>query len=434
MNLRSRDRQHYLFFIITGISLILSVKLLYFIKQQAVNLLYSDHWTYLKPLLEDQGALSRFTYQHGPHRQGLGFLISGYLLEISNWNTNLDSYFMGIVLILSNLAFLYLLRLLNGKISITDFIPSILILSPLHYETILLAPNSSHSIVPFFLIIISCFGFIIKNKIIANIYTLVLAYLLLFTGFGVFAGLILFAIVNVRYILLILKQRDILLCLSGLLFTCLSLFHYFFTYNIHFATYDFTLNAPTGSEYLRFLCFLWAGVFQIRPPFALIIGALVVSSMVFALLLNIYQLKKSLAISNQISLYLIVSALIYTIATTTGRISTGEDFAQGSRYMTLAITGILGIYILISSLKNFHLISFFNFILFVFSLNNINLDTTHKEVLEGFQNIKRRFLTAYSPNKTLAENEATAGVILLGATEERFQIIKSKGVHFKNSD
>ena len=44
--------------------------------------------------------------------------------------------------------------------------------------------------------------------------------------------------------------------------------------------------------------------------------------------------------------------------------------------------------------------------------------------------MKRNFLTHYSKDKTLSEVQLAAGVIIPGASEERFKWLQERGIHF----
>jgi len=411
-------------------SFLLSIKLICFVKLHAVNLLFSDHWTYLKPLFDDSGAWERFNYQHGPHRQGLGFLISGWLMQISNWNTNLDSYFIGVVLCFSNILLLLLFRTLRGKFIWSDILCPLLILSPIHYETILLAPNSSHSIIPLFLIIASCLGFIIKNQLYASMYLLLSGFLLVYTGFGLFAGLLLLSYLAAKALHKAIEKENTFFNCRIFFLSLAPPFAYFWSYNMQFATYDFSLEPPASIQYVEFICFLWAGVFQIRPPYAFRFGAILLLTLLVSTLFLFKEFYKTRDGKYLIPLYLIVSSLIYTIAVSTGRIQTGANFAQGSRYMSLPMLGIFGSYIFLNSISINWLKTSSSSILLIFSLNDVFLDKTHTEVLEGFQSMKRQFLVAYSPDKSLAQVQTDSGVLIPGATEEQFYFLQKRGLHF----
>lgn len=434
MLLNQIRRDKYSLYIIILFSILLSVRLLKFIDATAVNLLFSDHWTYLKPMFENGNAWDRFTYQHGPHRQGLGFVISGWLMQASNWDTRVDSYFIGIVLCVTNALLLYLLKKYRGKIILNDLICPILVLSPIHYETILLATNSSHSVVPLFLLVLSCFAFFMANELLSAIYILVCGFLLVFTGFGLFAGLLILLFLALKSLYLSIHTQDKILHLILFGLSCAPPLYYFCTYNFQFATYDFSLKPPTTFQYLEFICYLWSGLFQIRPPYAFGAGAIILLCLFASLAMlhkEFYQTKDKKYL---IPFYFIVSSLLYSIAVSTGRIETGANFAQGSRYMTLPMLGIFGLYLSIQAIKIKWIKTTSMFILFLLSINDINLDKTHYEVLNGFQDIKRKFLAEYSSGKSLEQVQADSGVIIPGATQERFQQLQERGLHFKNEE
>lgn len=424
--------------LLAALYLLLSVRLLFFIDAHAVNLFFSDHWTYLSPMFEDNGAWARFRQQHGPHRQGIAFVISGWLLAASNWNSNVDSMWMLAVLCVTALLLLRLAHRLNGQLRYSDCLLLFFALSPLHYETILLAPNSAHSVVPLLLIVISCFGFVEFQGRAADAFFLFCGFLLLFTGFGFFAGLVLLLLLmlraSVRMYYKGIHLHDLLLCMLAL---C-SLGLFFFDYQLNHATDDFSTALPNNLSYLRFLCYFWAGPLQIRSPYAFAAGGFVLALLLLATLYSLYRLtretKKTSIPRLQIIQYLLLVSLLYSIAVTVGRISTGADFAQGARYSTLAMPAFIACYLLIDALTFAASLRWlknaFRILLVLASLQALFLDRIHQEVLFGFQAMKRQWLAEYTPQRSLAEVEEASGVLLLGASQERLHWLQERGLHF----
>ncbi|MCB0486188.1 MAG: hypothetical protein KDC47_08330 [Flavobacteriaceae bacterium] len=403
------------------------LRLVFWIDYSAVNLLFSDQWTYLSPLFNRQGIVERFLYQHGPHRQGLGLVLSGMLYENSAWNSNIDSLFITLLLVLANIVFLFFIKLKFNKFLISDLLVPILVLSPIHYETILLAPNSSHSILPLLLISLFCMALHIEHNWWRIILSIVISANLLFTGFGFFFGLLGFFVTFVSEF-----KREGMGKLQLLTISFLSLIMvliFFKNYNYSHGTDDFKFLALSFSH-LEFITYQWSGLFQIREPYAFISGLLILVLLILGdILCAIFIFKKGNP-NYAIPFYLLSGSLIYSIATCVGRVSTGANFAQGSRYMALSVPAIIGLYLLIRMIKGVRLRMVLSFLILFLSIRDIKLDSTHEENLGGFQEMKRRFLVHYSPSKTLKEVEDDSGVILLGASEQRFEYLQKNKLHF----
>jgi len=66
----------------------LGYRLFRFISEYGVNVLYYDQWDFLTPLFDGRGSLlTLFSWQHGPHREGLGLVLDAFLYPATNWNT-----------------------------------------------------------------------------------------------------------------------------------------------------------------------------------------------------------------------------------------------------------------------------------------------------------------------------------------------------------
>src|SRR5215470_7716019 len=79
----------------------LSARLLILISQYAVNVFFMDQWEFNEATLFQKHTFwEMFRWQHGPHRQGLGALLS-YLIEPHfQWNSRTYSFLAGGFIIL----------------------------------------------------------------------------------------------------------------------------------------------------------------------------------------------------------------------------------------------------------------------------------------------------------------------------------------------
>ncbi|MBC8010627.1 MAG: hypothetical protein H7067_11085, partial [Burkholderiales bacterium] len=75
-----------------------------FVDRYSVNVMFWDQWDFYIPFFNDEGLWSIFTRQHGPHRQGAGFLVTRLLAESSGWDSRWDAFGVSFTLILGSLA------------------------------------------------------------------------------------------------------------------------------------------------------------------------------------------------------------------------------------------------------------------------------------------------------------------------------------------
>ena len=69
----------------------LGVRQLLFVNAHAVNVLYWDQWDFYRPMFENRGWWDTFALQHGPHREGLGLVLTRLIADASGWNTRWDA-------------------------------------------------------------------------------------------------------------------------------------------------------------------------------------------------------------------------------------------------------------------------------------------------------------------------------------------------------
>ena len=53
--------------------------------------IYWDQWMFLEPMFKGEGGLALFTQQHGPHRQGIAFIITSWIMDWSGWDTRVEA-------------------------------------------------------------------------------------------------------------------------------------------------------------------------------------------------------------------------------------------------------------------------------------------------------------------------------------------------------
>ena len=134
------------------------------IQTGSVNVLFGDQWDFLSPLFRGEDPWSLFVQQHGPHRQGLGGILQWMLYRLSGWDVRWEAWAGFATLGASPLVFI--------------------ILSTLHWETLLLAPNLAHSILPLALTLLLVHAWFTSGLVMRVVSVGFIGAICTFTGFG----------------------------------------------------------------------------------------------------------------------------------------------------------------------------------------------------------------------------------------------------------
>ncbi len=360
---RSKLRsQKFILAVIGFIVFLLGLRLFLFIDKYAVNILFWDQWDFLRPVFNHDSVWTLFTWQHGPHRQGIGMVISQIWLNLSHWNSRVDSFAVGIIVFLTMGAALILKRRLFGSWSYSDIAIPLALLSIGQYETFIGSPNSSHSALPILLAVLLTLSWTINHPLRRTICVLIINFLAIFTGFGIFLGIItplLFSIESVQAYISKVKDR-LYISLAGLLVSIISGCLFFVGYTFNPAVSCFKFSLVHWRSYFKFMSVMWAKFINVDNvmvgSISIWIGALIIIALLIGLaysLLNI--IKKGFIKENSINLsavILIGYALIFTADASIGRMCIGSGFAGSSRYMTIISLGFVGLYLFLKNLKN----------------------------------------------------------------------------------
>jgi len=160
------------------------------VDRYAVNMMYWDQWDFYIPLFQHAGPWAVFTDQHGPHREGVGLLVTEVLAKLSGWNSRWDAFGVSYCLIAAGGLALVLARRC-GVSSVLPLAAVPLLSFNIHeYETFIGPANLSHGGMPVLLLMLYCLAWFIRNARWRWLTLGALTFLLIFTGFGFFAGLL----------------------------------------------------------------------------------------------------------------------------------------------------------------------------------------------------------------------------------------------------
>ena len=321
-----------------------------------VNGLFGDQWSFYQPMFEGAGWWELFTWQHGPHRQGLAFVLTAMVQEWSGWDVRVESaWIFGQLVLATGLALMLKWRLV-GRIRFYDIWILVACLSLISYETIILVPNASHSVFP----LLGLMG-------VANIWpktmTLtrglglgLLAFIMMFTGFGLFgAGMITLLLgltVGLSWGDPDRSRRwgAILgVVLSGLGWTIFMQGYVFLP-----ASEGYHFPHLPVSDYLRFVTLMLAGRmgFDGTSLGAYIFGGMAIVASLTGVVIAVRRLRRSAPDRvAMVGLLLVGASLAFAGFTAVGRVHLGVDGGMVSRYMPLLFPLWMGLDLLASRLK-----------------------------------------------------------------------------------
>jgi hypothetical protein len=178
-------------FVVIAVFISLAVRFFHLISRFAVNIFFSDQWDFnTATLFEKHSLWEMFHWQHGPHRQGLGAIVS-YLVEPHfRWNSRTESFLVGIIIMLAGICALWLKHRLFGAFSFSDVCIPLIFFVPSQFETLFMTANLSHGPMPLILILLYCLSWTIPKPLPRYIFVLLINFLTIYTGFGIFLGII----------------------------------------------------------------------------------------------------------------------------------------------------------------------------------------------------------------------------------------------------
>ena len=174
-----------------GVALVFAlaaVRLFRLIDEHAVNVLYWDQYTLYQAFVEGADLWEQFRWQHGPHRQGIAFWITGWVAEATAWNARVEAFVVGVAIVAAAGLALVLRRRIAGPIGWGDAAIPLLILTPAQYGIFVHTPNLSHGAGPLVLLLVFALGFTIERRALRYAGLVALSLVAIHTGFGVFVG------------------------------------------------------------------------------------------------------------------------------------------------------------------------------------------------------------------------------------------------------
>ena len=350
------------------VSLLLAWRLFHLIDLHAVNILYWDQWDFYGAFFDHKSLWELFRLQHGPHRQGLGFLFSKLIAELSGWNTRTEVFAIGGVICGAMLCALWLKVRLFKFLSWTDIAIPLIFLTPIQYGIFFNTPNLSHGAFPLLLLVLYALAWTIPRCPLQYSAVLLLNFFLIYTGFGVFTGMItpiLFAL-EAFHAYRHRQTRAAIGAFFGLGVFFLSAASFFYGYTFQATVPGFQFPYPQYWQYPQFIALAFAhicgvegiGIFSQFVGFCLFFLVLLVWwHHAKRLYHDRFELLHDLRDRNFFPKYISRSiftftsfSLIFACNIAIGRISLGLHAAQASRYVPYLIPALFGTYLHLTTL------------------------------------------------------------------------------------
>jgi hypothetical protein len=185
--------------VVSTVFLAVAVRLVLTVWRYSVNLIYWDQWDFYTALFNHASLWQIFSWQHGPHREGIGLVLDKLVLQSTRWNSRAEALFIVAALLAAALVALRLKQLLfagmgSRNFDYTDIAIPFLFLTFAQMEALVGEANPSYSAIPELLIGLYCLAWMLPKPPARYSAVLILNFLLIYTGFGFFMGVVTIAV------------------------------------------------------------------------------------------------------------------------------------------------------------------------------------------------------------------------------------------------
>jgi len=318
----------------------------------AVNVFFHDQWDIHDATLFEQRSLWQiFRWQHGPHRQGLGGLFALLVEPWLSWNSHTEAFVAVSLVVMAAFCALYLKYRLFGSLSWTDAAIPIIILSPAQWDSLWTTVNFSHGSLPLLLIILYCLAWTWRNERVRPALITLLNFAILYTGFGLFIGLLTPVLLVFDYRGELNRSRKAKAYWAACVIASLgSLGSFFVGYRSDPSSGCASLFSPSLKQYFWFMDLMYAHPFGARGIglIASFTGAAVFALVAGVAVLSGKRLFSDTGTSRTVNLVLATLSM-YTLAfcvfAAVGRTCIGLFAAHASRYSSYLELGVLSLYL-----------------------------------------------------------------------------------------
>jgi len=324
------------------------VRLGIFVWNNAVDLPFEDQWVLLTPLFKGQGPWDYFLFQTIPYRQGLGGVIEWFLYGATGWNVCADAWAATVVLASATIAAIALAARLRGHLSWSDAAFPLLLLSPIHWETMILTPSLAHSILPLLLIFLLAHAWLSTNPAIRVSTVGALGTLILFTGYGVCCAPVSIGLALLLWLRPGTKGAKTNRSQAGLILLILggAVIAFAHGYQWGGGVPGWRFPVPNWWDYPRFCALMFTSLIGIRAISAttVAIGATMLILVLGAFVMATVKIWRGEVTAGAKTVWVLTgSSLAYAMFVAIGRLPFNLEAAFMWRYITLMTPGVCGL-------------------------------------------------------------------------------------------
>ncbi len=324
----------------------------------SVNLLVWDQWDLYDAFFEPHSWVELFRWQHGPHRQGVGFFLTKIVAALSGWNTRVESFAIGGVIVLAMVVAIILKKRLTASLQWSDATIAVIFLTPLQWSIFASVPNPSHGAVPLLMMMGYCIGWTLRHPWARFATVLILNFLLIYTGFGLVVGIITPVLLTVE-LLTSLKHRHRQYrwgLLVAIVISLIGAASFFVGYRFMPAAPGFQFPIAAHWQYPAFVVLMLANFWGVKGVGVASFVAGTATLMVMLALCTHHighwtregatgKTANNSSAIDSVVVVLIAATLLFCILSAIGRVALGLNTAQASRYVTYLIPGFFGAYL-----------------------------------------------------------------------------------------
>jgi len=325
---------------------VLAGRLFLIVKRYSVNILYHDQWIFDDAtIFQDHSLLEIFRWQHGPHRQGLGGVLSKLIEPSLHWNSRYEAFGVWGIICLACLAAIWLKVRLFGKPIYADIVIPLFFFTPVQYESLIGGASPSHGPLPLLLVTLYCLAWTIKAERWKYVWVLVLNLFLIYTGFGLFMGVLTPFVAGMDF-----YRRRSRAALVACVVSIATTASFFVGYRTDTAA-GCSVGVGNPVHYFLFVGFMLANFIQIHVSRTLVLAIMIGSllTLLFVLTSGHFLIRtlrdKTPSVPRLIICILLLYSLLFSFSTAYGRICLGLAAAQGSRYMTYLVLLFFALYL-----------------------------------------------------------------------------------------
>lgn len=427
-----------------AVALLLGIRFFKVISDYSVNVLFFDQWDFLGPLFAGHAGLGElFFHQHGPHREGLGLIADRFLYPLTAWNTRADSFLIaGCVFAAMLLALLLKYRLFGG-LSYGDVAIPLIFLTLAQFETFIGTPNAAYSGIPLLLTMLYCLALLVRRYQTRYALCLLVNLLLIYTGFGLFMGIVTIGVFAVECYWRLRSVSEIPLpaSIAAMLVACASLGSFFVHYTFQSAVACFEFPYHSLRAYPLFVALMVSRFFGLMTPVRAAeavgaLGILLAAAILFGLAWRLVRGRRFENV-DLITAVLLAFSILFAVNTAMGRVCLGlPTAAWPPRYATLLIPGVTAFYFWLQRLGSTDIRRTLTGIFIVVLLpGSVSIEPG----LAWFATGKQAWVACYLANENISGCDKSAGFVVYPDPErtrlkEKLNYLKAHHLNLYASD